>query len=113
MRIDREVRSSLLEYSWPGNIRELENCIEFMVNMMDADGVLNRQLLPKSLLMAHKEDQTGADRLLTLRELEADAIDKALQIYGRTTEGKKMAARKLGIGLATLYRKIDAGNLSD
>ncbi len=112
-RIDREVRGSLLAYDWPGNIRELENCIEFMVNMMDADGVLNRQLLPKTLFMAHKQDQIPADSLLTLRELEADAIDKALQIYGRTTEGKKMAARKLGIGLATLYRKIDTGNLSD
>ncbi|MBM6859008.1 hypothetical protein H9X78_00605, partial [Clostridium saudiense] len=32
---------------------------------------------------------------------------KAIEKYGNTTEGKKIAAKKLGIGIATLYRKID------
>jgi transcriptional regulator with PAS, ATPase and Fis domain len=111
-RIDREVVAALLEYSWPGNIRELENCIEFMVNMMDVDGVLNQQLLPKNLLAGELEP-TREVPMLPLRELEAEAIEKALQMYGRTTEGKKMAARKLGIGLATLYRKLENNKLSN
>jgi sigma-54 dependent transcriptional regulator len=42
-----------------------------------------------------------------LSELEKNEIKKALDIYGYDTKGKKMAARKLGIGIATLYRKIE------
>lgn len=111
-RIDRKTITSLLEYNWPGNIRELENCIEFMVNMMDVDGVLSQNLLPKNLV-AKDMGSAGDIPLLPLRELETEAIEKALQMYGRTTEGKKIAARKLGIGLATLYRKIEAQKLSN
>lgn len=40
------------------------------------------------------------------------AIEKALETYGKTTEGKKIASAKLGIGIATLYRKIEEYNLS-
>jgi transcriptional regulator with PAS, ATPase and Fis domain len=112
MRIDKDVVASLLGYDWPGNVRELENCLEFMVNMMDADGFLTQHLLPKSIVQGRDEDRPVGERLVSLRELEAEAIRKALQIYGETTEGKKMAARKLGIGLATLYRKLEAFNLS-
>jgi transcriptional regulator with PAS, ATPase and Fis domain len=113
MRIDKDVVASLLGYDWPGNVRELENCLEFMVNMMDADGFLTQHLLPKSIVQGRDEDRPVGERLVSLRELEAEAIRKALQIYGETTEGKKMAARKLGIGLATLYRKLEAFNLSN
>lgn len=113
MRIDKDVVASLLDYDWPGNVRELENCLEFMVNMMDADGFLTQHLLPKSIVQGRDEDKPVGERLVSLRELEAEAIRKALRIYGETTEGKKMAARKLGIGLATLYRKLEAFNLSN
>lgn len=112
-RIDREVIATFLDYDWPGNIRELENCIEFMVNMMDADGILGPNLLPKSLTHARGALPAAGDRLRSLRELEAEAIRQALQHYGATTQGKKMAARQLGIGLATLYRRLDALGLSN
>ncbi|HEY5674282.1 MAG TPA: sigma 54-interacting transcriptional regulator [Malonomonas sp.] len=111
-RIERQVIASFLDYDWPGNIRELENSIEFMINMMDADGLLNRQLLPKSLVQPAATAISGGERLRPLRELEAEAISQALQHYGRSTQGKKMAAEKLGIGLATLYRKLDSLNFS-
>ena len=48
----------------------------------------------------------------TLNEVEKKEIEKSLKFYGTTTEGKQMAAKKLGIGIATLYRKIEFYKLS-
>ena len=45
------------------------------------------------------------DDFITLEELEKKYINFALSKYGRDTKGKSKAAKKLGIGLATLYRK--------
>ena len=45
--------------------------------------------------------------VIPLKELEKREIRKALRLCGTTTEGKKEAAARLGIGIATLYRKID------
>ncbi|WP_261666517.1 helix-turn-helix domain-containing protein [Fusobacterium necrophorum] len=42
----------------------------------------------------------------TLAELEKDAIKNLLQIYGNSSEAKKIIAKSLGIGIATLYRKM-------
>ncbi len=113
-RIERQVFERMLDYDWPGNIRELENSVEFMINMMDSDGILGIDLLPKCLSGVSR---TGADQgqpaVRSLSDLEKDAIRQALAIYGKTTEGKRRAAEKLGIGLATLYRRLDALNLSD
>ncbi|MBE0575496.1 MAG: hypothetical protein IH613_06480, partial [Desulfuromonadales bacterium] len=44
--------------------------------------------------------------------LETEAIRRALEVYGLSSQGKKVAARKLGIGIATLYRKLEGTNLS-
>lgn len=46
------------------------------------------------------------DTSLSLEEMEKRYIKKALSIYGDTKEGKEKAAEELGIGIATLYRKI-------
>ena len=45
--------------------------------------------------------------VVSLRRAEQAAIENALAIYGVTTEGKRQAAKALGIGLATLYRKLE------
>jgi transcriptional regulator with PAS, ATPase and Fis domain len=42
-----------------------------------------------------------------LKEVESEYILKALEFYGNDTKGKKLAADKLGIGIATLYRKLE------
>jgi len=114
-RLEPEVVEALLAYDWPGNVRELENIIEFMVNMMDADGQLRKNLLPRNLILPPAAAGPGLDphKVRPIRELEFEEIRKALQIYGASSQGKKVAAQKLGIGIATLYRKIEAGNLSN
>ncbi len=128
--ISGTVYDCLKKYKWPGNVRELENVVEFMVNMMDADGILDNETLPDELSRSISDTaglsfkqkpsndyiEANADvditdsieKQLTLREIEKIAIKNAISKFGNTTSGKKQAARQLGIGLATLYRKLDA-----
>lgn len=115
-RLTEEVMDTLKRYRWPGNVRELENAVEYMVNLMGEDGTLDVSMLPEDIRIKSREEvalpengsrkQTGAGLILPLRELEKNAIRQALFQYGNHTAGKAMAARKLGIGMATLYRKI-------
>lgn len=100
----------LLRYNWPGNVRELENTIEFMVNMMEEDGILSVETLPRSMHAVATAavlpvQQTGD--ITTLAQLEQREIARALALYGSDTAGKQRAAGSLGIGIATLYRKLE------
>lgn len=108
---------ALLEHPWYGNVRELENTVEFMVNMNEEDGQLSLDTLPRDFFAATKgvihAQQVAKpcahtdDEVLPLCEVERREIEKALHAFGESTEGKRKAARALGIGLATLYRKMD------
>lgn len=106
--IEHEVMQKLMHYNWPGNVRELENTIEFMVNMMESDGIVNRSTLPKNIIKYRPEHVFVSNTIAPLRELERNAILKAIRLYGTDTQGKRKAAKSLGIGVATLYRKLDA-----
>lgn len=109
-KFDEDALNILKLYPWPGNVRELENTIEYMINMMNADGILNKETLPNNIL--YKEDDSKEEReIYTFEELEKNEIKRALSIYGNDTFGKSVAANKLGIGIATLYRKIEKYNL--
>jgi len=112
-RMEPEVVECLLAYDWPGNVRELENTVEFMINMMDVDGLLGKKLLPRSITSQNPVQSQGPQKVRPIRELEVEEIRKALEIYGASSHGKKVAAQKLGIGIATLYRKIESRNLSN
>lgn len=101
--IDNGIWEYLKLYDWPGNVRELENTVEYMVNMLGSDGILSVKLLPKKLVEDAKELYTDID---SLEEIEEKLIRKALALYGRDVAAKKRIAQKLGIGVATLYRKI-------
>lgn len=103
---DKDTLNILKLHSWPGNVRELENTVEYMINMINPDGILNKETLPKNILF--KDDNSNEERdILTFEELEKVEIKRALSIYGNDTFGKSIAAEKLGIGIATLYRKIE------
>lgn len=108
--MDPEVMRLLRRYDWPGNVRELQNVVEFMVSMMEEDGHIGCSNLILDLwsISTGREDKY----MHTIRELEEKEIQKALWIYGDSTEGKRRIAQKLGIGIATLYRKLDAYNIS-
>lgn len=111
--ITEDAMAYMYRYPWYGNVRELENSVEFMVNMMEEDGILDRQTLPDHFLKEPKEiriqaetDAPAKPAVVPLKDLEKQEIQKALQLYGTDTEGKKQAAKALGISLATLYRKM-------
>ncbi|WP_432204804.1 sigma 54-interacting transcriptional regulator [Cetobacterium somerae] len=113
--IDIEVEKLFLNYVWPGNIRELENVVEFMFNLSDNSDILSLSTIPEKLLESKNlksdtEDEKYLENKDTELEdfisLEKKYIKKALEIYGDNTEGKIKVAQKMGIGLTTLYRKI-------
>lgn len=105
----KEVMDIFYKYNWPGNVRELENTVEFIMNMAEKNGVITRNILPKKLLM---EERFEIDFLpLSLESMEREYIKKALALYGDSKEGKQKAADELGIGIATLYRKLKKYNL--
>ncbi|MFT5875283.1 MAG: transcriptional regulator with PAS, ATPase and Fis domain [Clostridium sp.] len=99
-------------YKWPGNVRELENTVEYIINMVGTDGIITKEILPKSILYNKIDVFNDGDDIYTLKYLEKSAIKNALEKYGTTTEDKKVVAMKLGIGIATLYRKIEEYDLS-
>ena len=87
--------------------------MEFMINMMGNDGVLDRRTLPENIreysepVSETPETKKRPGSVTRLKELERQEIKKALELFGNGTEGKKKAARELGISLATLYRKLE------
>lgn len=104
VKISLEALNLLLTYDWPGNIRELENVIEHAINLMGNEGIIQPIHLPKKFMQTPKTSFICEEK--TLKEFEDEIISNLLNKYGDTTESKKRIAKILGIGIATLYRKI-------
>jgi two-component system response regulator HydG len=100
--ISEDAMSRIMAYDWPGNIRELENAIERAV-ALGSGPILHVGDLPSNLQYTSPERMSEGDELVPLDALERRAIFRAL----RETAGDKLAAaRLLGIGKTTLYRKL-------
>lgn len=104
--IDDKAQKVLNNYEWPGNIRQLENTIEFAVNITRKDYIALEDL-PEKI----REYSKGNHNKFNIKYNEKQIIYEALQEYGYTTEGKRKAADALGIGIATLYRKMSEYNI--
>jgi two-component system response regulator HydG len=100
--ISEDAMRRLIAYDWPGNVRELENAIERAV-ALGSGPILHVADLPSSLQYPTSERVPERDELLPLEELERRAILRTLR---QTTGDKLAAARILGIGKTTLYRKL-------
>ena len=86
------------DYGWPGNIRELQHTIERAVIMTDNDILKREDFLLKDSKISNTKN------LLNLDELEKNAIEQALLKYhGNISQ----AAKELGLGRTTIYRKMD------
>jgi len=101
----------LTGYDWPGNIRQLRNCIRTMVVMCDADKLDVADIPPE----VHQVRQLAAGSRagvglggVSLNELEKQAI---IDTLAKTGNNREKAAKILGIGERTLYRKIKEYNL--
>jgi len=98
MRYEENVIAHLKQYQWPGNIREFQHAVERAI-IMCSDTKLSREdfLLKKTI-------DTQPDDELNLDELEKHTIQRALdQYHGNMSK----AAKELGIGRTTLYRKLE------
>lgn len=93
-------------YHWPGNVRELQNSIEYVANVVDSPAVITGESLPLKVRSGIQESEC-AD--YNLENMERSLIQQALKACGGeigTKAAKEAVAGKLGIGIATLYRKI-------
>lgn len=104
--IENEAMERLNAYHWPGNVRELSNLIEYLVNVVPEGDAIDVDLLPpyfeqvavKPVNPLPQADDTN----LSLEELERIKIEETLAKLGN----RQLVADELGIGIATLYRKI-------
>ncbi|NPV69573.1 MAG: sigma 54-interacting transcriptional regulator [Firmicutes bacterium] len=101
-----EAMRLLTGHHWPGNVRELANVLERAVLLSEED-VISATNLQACLPHGDRSPAWGnREAGLNLAGLERDALRRAILQYGNSTEGKRMAARALGISLATLYNKM-------
>ncbi|MBA7607538.1 Regulatory protein AtoC [subsurface metagenome] len=115
--ITEAAQTVLSSYDWPGNIRQLRNCIRTMVVMCDR-GKLDVQDIPPEIAHVrqlaaptaglHQQTVGGDLGGVSLNELEKQAI---IDTLAKTKGNRQKAAKILGIGERTLYRKIKEYNL--
>jgi two-component system response regulator HydG len=105
--ISAVVMRQLYAHAWPGNIRQLKNAIESMV-VLDTDGVLNGDDLPPDFVSSEDVEIpiiAGPSELIgqSLSNIERWAYQETLKL---TDGNREEAARILGIGARTVYRKL-------
>ncbi len=100
--VAEEVWTRLLAHDWPGNVRELENAIARAL-ALNSGPVLHLADLPSNVQPSSRPAPEVDDGVVPLAELERRAILRAL---AHTGGDKVAAARLLGIGKTTLYRKL-------
>ncbi|MDM4960373.1 sigma-54-dependent Fis family transcriptional regulator [Escherichia coli] len=109
-----DVVEILRKHRWPGNLRELSNLMEYLVNVVPSGEVIDSTLLPPNLLNNGTTEQSDVTEVTeahlslddaggtALEEMEKQMIREALSRHN----SKKQVTDELGIGIATLYRKI-------
>ncbi len=102
----KDVKDLILKYQWKGNVRELKNFIEYLFNFITNGWVTmdNAADLIQRKLKIEKEN--SATTSFSLIEMEKDLIKKALQFVKAENLNIEDASELLGIGRATLFRKI-------
>ena len=101
-------RKRMLEYSWPGNVREMENVIERAVNITEGEKI-GPEVLDESLPVLKSSPPPYQGSGSYLEELEKQAIMDVIQ----EMEGNlAQASKKLGIARSTLYKKIERYQLN-
>ena len=110
--MDAEVQQRLMSYSWPGNVRQLRTVVENMVVMSPGERLTAEQLPPEIRRgggVGPEATNLGQLVGISIEQAELELIRNTL----RMTEGnREKAAKILGIGERTLYRKIKEYGLS-
>ncbi len=102
-QMDEEAMKIMMNYDWPGNIRELQNACERLQILCEGHMIMIGDL-PENIRTPEVKDETMAyDPMITLGELEKRYIIKALNHFDGN---KTQAAQALGITIKTLYNKL-------
>jgi len=104
--VDNETMKVLMNYRWKGQVRELQNIIERAVLLCESEHITLRDLPPYAY--SDTSTQYPDDLKSAVRNFERQHI---LSILRRTDNDKNQCADILGIGLSSLYRKIDELNI--
>lgn len=100
-------------YLWPGNIREMENLVEYLVNVTKEDIIVSENL-PATMheyILRDEFNHQEMDLKTKMEQYEKQILASMIKKYGETTEAKQRIASILGINLTTLYRKLNRSNL--
>lgn len=100
-----DVEEILINYQWKGNVRELQNVVEYAINMASGDYIRLNDI-PIRMNNKKVNEEKNKFQIISLNQLTQKHIFDTLEYYGKDLEGKTMAANALGISLATLYRKL-------
>jgi len=99
----------MIDYPWPGNIRELENAIGHAF-VHCGGGVILPRHLPQDLLGTLGGPGSSHAKLGSLDDMERSAI---VEMLARCKGNRSLAAERLGIGRSSLWRKIKKYGLAD
>lgn len=103
LRFDNKAKAAMIKYSWPGNIRELKNCVESAVVMCNGEEIRFEDL-PDSVRAAGEEKMICIPIGISMEEAEKIIIQENL---AWNNNNKSKTADILGIGRKTLHRKIE------
>ena len=103
LRFDNKAKAAMIKYSWPGNIRELKNCVESAVVMCNGEEIKFEDL-PDSVRAAGEEKMICIPIGISMEEAEKIIIQENL---AWNNNNKSKTADILGIGRKTLHRKIE------
>ncbi len=109
--ITQQAMDCLIGYHWPGNVRELSNLVEYLINIVPEGEQIDTDLLPPHFEVRQSEPKlsTLPDSGMSLEDMERIKIEEAVGRLGN----RKLAAEELGIGIATLYRKLKKYGLNE
>ncbi len=110
LSITDEAMERLMAYSWPGNIRELQNVIERAIIMSEDDYISPKDLPTNIRRAAHAGENDESGSLLPLKEMEKKYI---IQVLQRMNGHRGKAAKALNISERTLYRKLREYSIPD
>lgn len=102
-RVSKKAMACMMAYSWPGNIRELQNMIERGI-ILSENGLLTEENLPREIVDAFYGKASG-NGMSSLQEMERQYI---LRVLATVSGNQTRASKILGIDRKTLYRKLNA-----
>ncbi len=105
-------RAALMGYRWPGNVRELRNTIEAMV-VLAREPVLDVKDIPEEIAQRRDTSAPGSSSVFAGMSLERAELELIRSTLEMTKGNREEAARILGIGERTLYRKLKEYKLGD